>query len=402
MCLTKITYYSCKCVESRREVWCPLPKPACPEQLRDPVVKVLGKPCLRHGGRGARDDAPTLQKRWSPARVNKPSNIPSRQYSALHSPLSPVSPVSSEAPWPATGSSTPGFVSYPALSEEPVSYPTLPRNGATQFPTTQDSLISNTSANASGRRSGSSAAGRRPGSSGRRTNTKRYSGMSATVNPAVDLACINMPGRNRSSMYNLNSLAEQIALGELSSPPLPVPVLPPQPGGPKRTNNATRRPAPIDTNVRQFNTRRTSPRQGAVAKPRSVPPRVAARPFTTPPTQAPYAAEPTSYRDALAAASRWVSSLHGPWTPEVFACQPLIACLRPADQAFFWQEFEKRNYADGVAAALAAARQHSNRGQQQVCGNRRPVQDQHRDPPRRGGSGRKTGPDNASSGCEVM
>ena len=388
-------------------MWCPLPKPACPEQLREPVVKTLAKPCLRHSGRGARDDdAPTFQPRWSPARVNKPTDMPSQQYYPLQSPLSPVSPLSSEAAWPGAGPSTPGSISYPELSPEPVSYPTLPHQGSTQFAITQDSPTNNTSGSTSGRRAGSSGAGRRPGSAGRRTNAtmKRYSGMSATMNPAVDLARINMLGRNRSSMYNLKSLAEQIAKGEIASPAPPVPAVPPQTGGGlKRTNNVTRRPAPIDTSIRQFNTHRTSPRQGSVAKPRTVPARIAARPFPNPPAQAPVAAQPTTYRDAIAAATRWISTLHGPWTPEVFVCQPPIACLRPADQQHMWQEYEKRNYDAGIAAALAAqTNTRMQGGYQQVYGsNNRPVQPQHRDP-RRGSPSRKTKPDNSSSGCAVM
>jgi hypothetical protein len=399
MCLTKITYYSCKCVESRREVWCPLPKPACPESLKYPETKTLERPCPQHGGR-ARNDAPTFQERWSAPRETKPSNITFRQQVIPKTPLSPVSPVS-EFVWSSPGSynSYPIYsepISYPTISES-VTYPTLPQHGASQFPNPQVTPPNNSS----GRHQGSSRRGR-PGSGGRRStgNANRQSEMSATVNPRVDLPRINMPGRNRSSMYNLNSLREHQAREASSSPPPPVPALP-QTTGIRRSNaNASRRPAPIDTSVWRLNTRRTSLRQGAVAKPRS--PRSHISPRTA--AQGQHQASIRSYREALGVAQRWVATLHGPWTAEAFRCQPCIACLQYADQHTLWLEFERRQAQGGVRRERDAQRVLNfswgrGGGGQHVYGAYQATDDQSRDRYHR--APKKTS-NNASSGCEVM
>lgn len=327
MCLTKLTYYSCNCLESKKEVLCRLPKPACPENLKFPETKNLEKACPHHS-RGASDNAPTVQQRWSPARETRPNNITFHQQPLATTLLSPVSPIS-EFKWPSSDVSN----SHPVYPSQP--YPT-------RYPSYSQAPTGNRSGSGSGRHPANS--GHRQSSTtstSRRATPSRNPGMSANITNAMfDLNEINMPGRNRDSMYNLNSLCEHQARNPPSPPP-PVPALPAGSGFMlHRTNNANkaRQPARIDTNVWHLNSKRTEPQAGAVAKPRSPKSRISPRTAALAQQQALV----RSYREALSEARRWTSTLHGPWTSDAFCSQPCIANLNPSDQQALWTEFQQR------------------------------------------------------------
>lgn len=331
MCLTKLTYYSCNCLESKKEVLCPFPKPACPENLKFPETKNLDKECPYHS-QGASDNIPTVQQRWSPARETRPNNITFQHQPLATTLLSPVSPIS-EFKWPSSDVST----SHPVYPSQP--YPT-------QYPSYSQAPTGNRGGSGSG-----SGNGRHPANSGhrqsfttstsRRSTPNRIPGMSATITNAVfDLNEINMPGRNRDSLYNLNSLVEHQARNPPSPPP-PVPAIPARSGFMlHRTNNVNkaRQPARIDTNVWHLNNKRTESQGGAVAKPRSPKSRISPRTAALAQQQALL----RSYREALTEARNWASTLYGPWTSDAFCSQPCIASLTPSDQQALWTEFQQR------------------------------------------------------------
>ncbi|KAK5062627.1 hypothetical protein LTR84_004700 [Exophiala bonariae] len=307
MCLTKITYYACGCFESKREIWCPLPRPACPEKLKYPETRTLAFRCPQHDtlGFNRKRGSPTEAERWSPIR---PNSMSFQQQPLENSSL---------------------YLATPDLHSQWSALPNIPPPSSSRN-------------SRSGNGSGSG--------NGQRRQSKPLT--SARIEDALnDFKDMNMPVRNRESMVGLYSLREHEAEQMAADAP-PVPSLPPGFGNTlQRTNNATKshhrrqqnqhQPTHIDTSMWHSSTKRTHPQRqnsGGVTKPFSPKSRISPRTAALAQQQAKIRA----YREALTNARRWAASVHGPWTADAFFNQPWILALNGADREMLWSELRNR------------------------------------------------------------